>query len=280
MSYKTILLCLTNLDNAERLTKTACGVARKFGAHLIGIHIMRMMEVYPDVAVHITAQMTKSFNEEQDKKANEIRDIFQNITGREDFVSEWRAVRAVSAGMSDRLVEHARCADLVIMAQPDRKHDRDDELHIQRDVIEGSGRPVLVIPYAGSFETVGENVLIGWSATKEATRAAHDAIPFVQDGGKATIFWVDRSSRKDSYLAHTGREMAICLDRNGAKANISHRVQKSLSIGDEILNEAADTGVDMIVSGAYGHSRFYDFVVGATTPHLMEHMTVPVLFSC
>lgn len=280
MAYKTILVCLTNRKNAERLTQFACGVARKFNAHLIGIHTLQALEVHSTVAVHIDAEIIKSFNEEQQKEADAIRDVFLKVTGTEDFVSEWRTTRPMSSNAADQLNQHARCSDLVIMAQPDKDLDRDDQTHIQRDVIEGSGRPVLILPSSGSFATIGENVLIGWSATKEATRAAHDAIPFVEDGGKANVFWVAKSNSKDSYLAHSGHQMATCLDRNGAEANVSHRVQVDLSIGDEILNEAADSGADLIVSGAYGHSRVYDFMIGATTPHLMKHMTVPVLFSC
>jgi len=280
MSYKTILVCLTNLDNAERLSKIACSVARKFGAHLIGIHTLRAMEVYPEIALHITADITRSFDERQQAEADKIRNIFVEVARPEDFVSEWRTVKAASENTANRLIEHARCADLIIMPQPDKRFDRADQVHIQRDVIENCGRPVLVIPYTGDFQTIGENMLIGWSATKEATRATHDAIPFAQHGGRATVFWITRSSSKDSYLAHTGHEIATCLDRNGVKANVSHRNHTGISIGDEILNEATEIGADMIVSGAYGHSRVYDFVIGATTPHLMKHMTVPVLFSC
>lgn len=280
MSYKTILVCLNNLDNAKRLSTIACTVARKFDAHLIGLHTLQAMEIYPEIAAHITTDISHSFNQQQQKQADKIRDIFTKVTKPEDFVSEWRTVQALSSNAADQVIEHARCADLIVMPQPDEKHDHLDQTHIQRDVIEGCGRPVLVIPYAGNFETIGDNMLIGWSATKEATRAAHDAIPFARHGGKANIFWITRSNSKDSYLAHTSHQMATCLDRNGVKASVTHRTLTDISIGDEILNEAAESGADMIVSGAYGHSRVYDFVVGATSPHLMKHMTVPVLFSC
>ncbi|MEM8794982.1 MAG: universal stress protein [Pseudomonadota bacterium] len=279
MSYKTIIVNLANAENAERMTEIAVSIARKFNAHLIGLHTLQSIEIYPSVSMYMPQNISKSFDEDQAAEGDKIRDIFLNLTGKEDFVSEWRCVKASAPSAGKVIIDHSRTADLIIMAQPDESLDRADQTTIQREVIEESGRPVLIIPKAGRFNHIGDHILIGWSATKEAARAVHDAIPFAQKGAKASIFWVSKSNQTDNYLADTGHQMAICLDRHGVKAEVTHRVQLDLPIGDEILNEAADTGADMIVSGAYGHSRVYDFMVGATTPHLMKHMTVPVLFS-
>ena len=280
MSYKTILVCLTTTTNAERLTKIAADVARKFNAHLIGLHTLQSLIVYPGIALPLSADTEATFRESQHREAEEIRKVFEQHTKSEDFVAEWRCVEARSETAADRIVEHARCADLVIMQQSDREHDRPDQVTIQRQVIEQSGRPVLVVPTYGQFDVIGENILVGWSATREATRSVHDAIPFMRQAKTVNILWVSENKSRDTYLSQTAGEMAAALDRNGVKANVSHRVSSGLPIGDEILNEATDTGADLIVSGAYGHSRVYDFVMGATTPHLLEHMTEPVLFSC
>ncbi len=280
MSYKTILLCLDNLENAERLTKAASIIARKFDAHLIGIHAMRLMDIYPEVAVHLTTAIKANFDNEQATIDKAIEKVFNNVTSKEDFVSEWRNTKAISANIAEKILEHARCSDLVILPQPNLDHNRAEQTSIQREIIEDCGRPVLVIPQNGAFENIGDNMLIGWSPTREATRAAHDAVPFAQKGTTATIFCVDNKDDDNSYFAHTAREMAVCYDRNGIKAQVKSRKKLKLAIGDEILNEAADSGADLIVNGAYGHSKIYDFIVGATTPHLMKHMTVPVLFSC
>jgi len=280
MSYKTVLVCLTNAENAERLTKIAANVARTFDAHLIGLHTLQALEIYPGLTVPIPAEIDERFRQEQLKEAKHIQTVFENITGPEDFVSEWRCVEARSSSAGDRLVEHARCVDLVIMSQTDHEHDRPDQTTIQREIVEKSGRPILIIPIYGTFEKIGTNILVGWSATKEATRSLHDAIPFMKKAKSTNIMWVEKDASKDSYLAHTAREIATTLDRHAVKVNVMHRAHTGLAIGDFILNEASDTGADLIVTGAYGHSRVYDFMIGATTPHLMKHMTVPVLFSC
>ncbi|MDJ0612718.1 MAG: universal stress protein [Rhizobiaceae bacterium] len=280
MNYKTVLVCLTNPHNAKRMSKIGANLARKFGSHLVGLHTLQSIDVYPGITVPVSSEFEENFTKDQLDQAHQIENIFRENTDCEDFVSEWRCVEAGSVDAADRIIEHARCADLIVVPQADKQHDRPDQTTLQRDIIEAAGRPVLVIPKYGEFDKIGDNILVGWSATKEASRSVHDAIPFMQTGNKTNVFWISKLNSQETYLAHSANEIATALDRNGVKVNVIHRVNTGLPIGDEILNEAADTGADLIVSGAYGHSRIYDFMVGATTPHLMKHMTVPVLFSC
>lgn len=279
MSFKTILVCLTTEANAERLTRAACHLARKFDAHLIGLHTRQAMLVHPGVAVHLTRESIQAFHDAQSSQAEHIREIFMQATAKESFANEWRLVDADSGSASGQIIEQARRADLVVMAQADPDHDRADQSDIQRDVIQGSGRPVIVIPSVGDFERFGDNILIGWSATREATRALHDAIPFVRDQGEATVMWVSHSDGDADHLGQSAAEVATGLERHGIRTTVSHWQNAGIKIGDALLNEASENGADMIVTGAFGHSRFYDFTIGATTTHLLKHMTVPVLFS-
>lgn len=280
MSYKTLLLCLTDADNAKRISEVGVLLARKFDAHLIGLHVMQSLDIYPGVTIPVSSQVQTAYQKEQIAEAEEVEEIFRKATEPEDFISEWRCVESRSLTAAERIIKHARCADLTIVQQPDSEHERADELTIQRELIEGAGSPVLVIPGYGEVNDIGKRILIGWSGTRESTRATHDALPFLQQADSVNIFWISKRKKPDPYLSDSAREMAAALHRNGANVDISQRVDTEVPIGDQILNEVADTGADLIVSGAYGHSRIYDFMIGATTPHLMRHMTAPVLFSC
>lgn len=278
MTYKTILIYLPNEHNAQRIIRLAANVARKFDSHLTGLHIVSSISDYPETI--ISEEFSGRFLKEQEILKNKIKEIFVEQTRSEDFVTEWRCETAASHRYGARLIQHARCADLIIMAQPDPEKDNPEHKHIQREIIEGSGRPVLIIPNYGDFKNIGEKVLVGWSATREAARAVYDGIPLLQASKKTEIFWVSKMDIKGGYMEDAAKEIAVCLDRHGVKVNLSHHQESGLAIGDELLNKAANSGADLIISGAYGHSRMYDFMVGATTPHLMKHMTVPVLFSC
>jgi nucleotide-binding universal stress UspA family protein len=279
MSYKTILVCLTTTTNAKRLMHAACLLARKFDAHLIGLHTLQSIEVYPGIAVDLPRQAVETFDNEQSRQAEAIKAEFDKAVSGEDFTSEWRQVKAQSANAADRMVEHALCSDLIVMGQADPDNDRADQRDAQEQVIRQSGRPVLVIPSVGEFKTIGEHALIGWSATRESSRSLHDAVPLLTGGGKATILWVSHGEKDAAYLESTAHAVAGLLDRQGVEATVAHWQNTKIAIADALLNEAFERGADMIVTGAFGHSRFYDFVIGATTTGLLEHMTVPVLFS-
>lgn len=279
MKYKTILLCLTDAAQAERLITAGCTLARRFDAHLIGLHVLQSLEVYPGAAIDLPPPAASSFAEEKLRQAEEIQSAFERLTTKEDFVSEWRLVKAGSAYSEDRLVEHAHCADLIVMVQADRDDHGAEQSRALQEVIKRSGRPILVIPYVGDFLTFGVHALIGWSATRESSRAVHDAIPLLADGGKATVIWVSQGSESSAYLESTAHQVATCLDRHGIDGTVTHWENSQIGIADALLNEAFDRQADLIVTGAFGHSKFYDFVIGATTSALLDHMTLPVLFS-
>lgn len=279
MPIKTILVSLTTPEAAERLMGPACTMAQKFNAHLIGLHTIEAIAVYPGIAMHFTAQEMASFEAAQEEQSEAIRKVFEAHTRAEDFVSEWRLVKAQSMTAADRITEHARGVDLVMMSQGRPEEDRPDQRNIQEKVIRESGRPVLVIPYAGSFDVIGRNAMIGWSPTREAARAAHDAIALVEGGGKAIIVTAHHAHDENRLAQDTAHELAVCYDRHGISTTVMDRTDDGISIGDVLLNESFEKACDLIVCGAFGHSRAYDLLFGATTSHLLKHMTAPVLFS-
>jgi nucleotide-binding universal stress UspA family protein len=279
MTYKTITLSLKNLENAERLCAYGCMVARKFNAHLIGVHTVPAIEVYPGMLAPASVSQMTGYHDKQKEISAEIKKVFENAVRAEDFIAEWREVDAQYLGREHHLMADWIGSDLVIIGQSNPDRDRRDQRSHVENAVRNSGRPVLVLPYVGKFETVGENILLGWSGTRESTRAAHDALPFIKVAKSTQIFWVGKQNERTHYLEQTAREMAVGLDRHGAKVTVMHREPGDIAIGDELLNEASDMGTDMIVTGGFGHSRIYDFVLGATTNHILKHMTAPVLFS-
>lgn len=137
---------------------------------------------------------------------------------------------------------------------------------------------MLVVPRVGEFERVGERALVGWSPTREATRAVHDALALLHPGARATLLRVEHGHRRHAESERSAREMAAWLERHGIVTDVVHRANTVVPIGDWLLNESFERGADLLVIGGYGHSRLYDAVLGATTSHLLAHMTLPVLF--
>ena len=278
MSLGTILVCLTTQHHAETLMKLAVPLARKHNAHLIGVHTLEALVVYPGIAMHIPAPAFESFNKSQAEEAEAIRGIFDTHTKNEDFPSEWRLLKAQSTLATDRMVESARTVDLVIMSHEDDEIERYDQRNARRTVIRESGRPVIVVPLGYEGPTVGENILLGWSNTREAARASHDLLTVADEGGAVCILQVGAAPKAELASPDT-IELANMYARHGLQVSLEQREGAAQSVAEVINQTAFEKGADLIVVGAFGHSKAYDFVVGAATYDLLDKAKCPVMFS-
>ena len=279
MSIKTILAVLTNPDSVEQIIPLAIDLCERNGAHLIGIHAEASAINYTGVGMGFAVKEFAALREAERRRSEEVKAAFDKATAGLSTAAEWRLAETQGAPRSERLIEHAHCVDLVIAPQALQFDGRPGSSHLQETLVRECGRPVLIVPHSGTFTTVGEHALIGLSPTRESTRAAHDAIPLLASGGKATIITAHRPKDRDDLPFENAKEMARAYNRHGIEVTVQDRADPQLAPGDVLLNESFERGCDLIVVGAYGHSRVYDMLVGATTSHLMDHMTAPVLFS-
>lgn len=141
-----------------------------------------------------------------------------------------------------------------------------------------SGRPVLVVPNKGRYPDVGRSVMIGWKPGREATRALFDALPLLAGAEKVQILEVKERADAETALA-LDTTIAASLARHGIKPNVQTISAGKHSVAEEILLRIATDKADLLVLGAYGHSRFREIVFGGVTRHIARHMTVPTLFS-
>jgi nucleotide-binding universal stress UspA family protein len=191
--------------------------------------------------------------------------------------AEWREV---SEGVEGDAALHARYADLAIVGQLDPDRVEGNLLWPRPEQVTlASGRPVLVVPYAGRFDTVGKRVLIGWNASREAARAVNDAMPLLAAAELVTVLTIDPREGPSEHGELPGADISLHLARHGVKAQIERTVSTGLGIGEVLLSRAADLGADLLVTGAYGHSRARELLLGGATRTLLQSMTLPVLIS-
>jgi nucleotide-binding universal stress UspA family protein len=141
-----------------------------------------------------------------------------------------------------------------------------------------SGRPALLIPYIGDCETIGENVMIAWDGSRQASRAVHDAMPVLEDAKNVTVMVINPKDKGNGSGKEPGAGVVRHLAEHGIKATAEH-VTTDLDPGNMLLSRASDKGIDLIIMGAYGHARWTELVLGGVTKHMLQHMTVPVLMS-
>ena len=260
--------CTTRLDVAGDLA-TACG------AHLTGLFVRALPVVPGYVAVELPAQVYELQRRHWQERATEAERLFRAHVDRTGLSHEWRALEGNLVAIA---MLHARYADLTIVGQGVDLGDAPRDLAaLPEELALGVGRPVLVVPRYGTFPTVGSRVLIAWNGSREATRAVNDALPILQRARKVTLL----SMNPEEVIAPRvpGADIALHLARHQVTVEAAATRATDIKVGDVLLSYAADIGADLIVMGAYGHSRLREMVLGGATRHILQHMTVPVLMS-
>ncbi len=278
MSLKTILTYLPNPKTAPGLLRLATKLARKHDAHLIGLSIVARVPLYGVLAVEIPNDVIEKQRQAMREEVQEVHRLFDKAVEKADCRAEWRSYDAMYSDLAAEVISQAMTADLTILGQEDNDP-FDAWADLVPRVVMGCGRPVLVVPSAGTFTDVGKRPMIAWNASREAARAAFDAIPLIADADVVEILAVNPSQRCGQESLSPGEDLAVNLARHGLALEAATSATSELKVGDELLSRLADRGCDLLVMGCYGHSRIRETLFGGATRHLLAHMTVPVLMS-
>ena len=200
MSYKDLLVVLDSETASRGRMNLAAALAERFAAHLVGLYPLPVPEPPRHFGYYDPALLDPFFRELREKSqevSDREREAFEHAASLRGLSAEWRAV---DTGAESDPALHARYVDLTILGQldPDRG-DADSIRPRPEHVTLASGRPILVVPYAGHFETIGRRVLIGWNATREATRAVNDAMPLLTAADVVTVLTIDAREGPDAH---------------------------------------------------------------------------------
>ncbi len=280
MSYKDLLVVLGSDAASRGRIDLAAALAERFAAHLVGLYPLPVPVAPSRLGYYDPALLDPFFRELREKtqaEAERHREAFEHAASLRGLSVEWRVV---DGGSESDPALHARYVDLTILGQLDPDHGESDALQPRPEhVTLASGRPILVVPYAGHFATVGRRVLIGWNATREAARAVNDAMPLLAAADVVTVLTIDAREGPDAHGELPGADISLHLARHGVKAEIERTVSAGIPAGDVLLSRAADLGADLLVIGAYGHSRVRELLLGGATRSILRSMTLPVLMS-
>jgi nucleotide-binding universal stress UspA family protein len=277
MTYKTILVHLNDKRRAEALLEPATEIAGRFNAHLVGVHVYASVPASP-VAIPFGSQVLSTIAGAERRETDELAAIFARMTAKKPFVPEWRALKVPHVDLAAVVMDHGRAADLIIAGQTDPDWDLSPLMDFPERLALESGRPVLVVPYVGRYPKIGRNVVIAWKSTRESARAVFDALPLLTAAETVHILEIKQRGQEANGLA-PDTTIAAALARHGIKPSVRTSIAADIGVGDEILSRLADIGADLLVMGAYGHSRMRELVFGGATRHIARHMTVPTLFS-
>ncbi|MFN7633480.1 MAG: universal stress protein, partial [Acetobacteraceae bacterium] len=189
MAPKDILVHLDAGPRAATRLDVAARLAARYGAHLPGLFVVDSplpMVVDPAGGGAALASLLEDLRSAALDDASKAQAAFRARCDRDGIPNEWRVEEGTTA---DKVTAAARSADLVVLGQPDAAEEPGAAL--LDDAIFFSGRPVLVVPYAGSFSAIGRRVLVGWKPGREAARAVHDALPLLAGAELVTVLSVN-----------------------------------------------------------------------------------------
>jgi nucleotide-binding universal stress UspA family protein len=173
-----------------------------------------------------------------------------------------------------RATEIARAFDLVVLGQA--QDDVPVPAKLPDEVIAESGRPVLVVPYVGTYADVGARPLFAWHSERGAARAAFDALPLIKNGCEALIVEVGHKGDRRYEFSDL---LVGNLARHKVNARYQHVVVEDISVTDALLGAISDHSADLMAIGAFDAGWRFLFGHGSGTPQILAHMTAPVLFS-
>ncbi|MGJ3264796.1 MAG: universal stress protein [Salinarimonas sp.] len=250
----------------------AASVAQAFGAGVrIACPAFDMTTptfVVPEMPVEILDQVREAAR-------GEARARVEGITGlmREAGIDPRTEVISGSYdACAHELQRRARYSDLVVTEQP-ASESREGEGALAEALLFGAGRPILFVPYIQKAGLGVDTVLVAWDESPTAARAIGAAMPFLLRARAVEVVSIEdarrpRSADPEAFAHH--------LETHGVRAR-GRRIADVGDVADTLLSHAADTGVDVLVMGGYGHSRLREFVLGGATRHILQSMTLPVV---
>ena len=275
MAFKDLVVHIDSDRAAPKRLEAAIGVAQAHDAHLTGVYVVPTTDFPAFMEVPSAFEAIQKVREYRQQEAATAQTDFEAATARAGISAEWRCIEG---DLTEKLGESGRYADLVILGQhnPD---DMDANQGLADRLALEMGRPCLVIPYIGAQETLGRRVLVAWNARREAVRAVNDALPMLQTADRVVVLAVNPAAGEAGEGDIPSADICHHLARHGVNAEAETTVAKDIDVASLLLSHAADMGADMIVMGAYGHSRWREMVLGGVSREMLQSMTVPVLLS-
>jgi nucleotide-binding universal stress UspA family protein len=279
MAIKDILVQVDGGQSAPARYQAAIQLAQTHGAHLTGLCLAIEPPVPATILGMVPPEVMVGQRETVRAQAESAVSQFRLASERAGIPGGCRIVEVLQFDATESFIQHARHADLMVLGQADPNEVTVLGPGFAADVVIGSGRPAIVVPYIGIPPLIGQRVLIAWDGGREATRAVHDALPILKRAHSVTVLSVNPETSSNGNRRDPGADISLHLARHDVRVAAARTIAREVSVGDALLADIADNGIDLLVMGAYGHSRLREFVLGGVTRHMLAHMTAPVLMS-
>jgi len=283
MALRNLLVHVDQTSGCQKRVDYAVRLAAREHAHLTALYCVGefLLPGWADVPGQVVAEQRRR----EAERGEAVLQGFRDTAEKQGISYETRMAEVPADNVADEVAVNARYSDLAILGQVNPDEIPTGGRHIVETVVMGAGRPVLVVPYIGAPKAgngdprIGRNVMVAWDAGREATRAVNDAMPFLERSDKATVVAINPTRSFSRHGDEPGADIGLHIARHDVTVDVTHYSMGDMAPGDAILSRLFDLDADMLVMGAYGHSRMREIILGGATRTILAHMTVPVLMS-
>jgi nucleotide-binding universal stress UspA family protein len=265
----------TRLRHAER-------IAAASEAHLTGLFTNPLADLavlMPIDGGAAAAQAMADLDEEARRNGDRIRLQLEERFSRLSVPNEIRRLEGVPGELVRQIASEARCADLFVASRPYDGNGGDRWEQIFESVLFQGGRSVYVVPPENKPSDAIRRIVVAWNDTKEAARAVAGAAPLIARSARTKVVLVDAGTGTTTNVGEPGSDIARHLSRLGTDVEIEMQKSGGRPVSEIILDQARRMSADLIVMGAYGHSRAREWVLGGATREMLESADFPLLLA-
>jgi len=275
MSFKTITTVLTSVAADWSALDAALSLAARDGGHLtvVALGIDRSMPAHYYAGAH--AVMLETNFAEAQKEAADLASAAERRLAAQGVPFTVEPMTAQTATIGPYIGQTVRFSDLVVLGKPYGKDGGMEAEAVIEAALFGAGVPVLVVPRGGLPARFGR-VVVAWNESDAALRAVRAALPVLKVAELADIVVIDPPVHGPE-RSDPGGELSQMLARHGVRAEVNVLARTLPRVSDILMRHARDKAADLIVMGAYGHSRFREAIFGGATRHMLEEADLPVL---
>lgn len=278
MPIKDILVHVDDSAPARARFDWTLGFAEPFGARVSALYLLAE-PFLRGVASHAPAEVVREHLAQAADEADEVLGAMAAEAARRGL--RFRPLK--HAGPLDRqpalLAYESRNSDLVIVSRPDPETGSSDDMALMEAAFMETGRPAIVLPAAGAAPAPFRRALVAWDASREASRAVHDALPILETTEEVVVLVVDPEELAASVGREPGPGVAAYLAERGVTARVKAVERQRRRTGEVLLAEVVEEGADLLVMGGYGRSRLREALFGGATRTLLAEAALPVLLS-
>jgi nucleotide-binding universal stress UspA family protein len=256
----------------------AVAVSAALGARISAIACQVKIQVPGSVLAHVIGDVPAMIGAEAKKSAMNAEKLlaaFEDGAQRSGVFQERILETCLTFEVPSVLVDYARLRDLTLVPIPEGEH---VSRWYAETIIFGSGLPTMVLPEERKRPEFALNtVIVAWDFSRPAARAVADALPLLQKSKRVFVLTVTNEKAIDT--RRSSAELAKHLARHGVNVTLDVVDGGGRSIGDAIESYVASRNGDLLVMGAYGHSRLREFILGGATKSVLARPPVPIFFS-